>query len=399
MSHRISLPIIPAALCSGALLLFGHAPGAAAAPAPARSEAAPPSARAVREQEAADFCREISRAAAAESAPLYWPRLFSRFGLLRGSPIEADSVGAARRDLTWNLQAGIDVSPIRMRTGALLEARARAECSRYAAELALRALTEEGEIDVSPALVERLRVLRLRLPEAEQRLAQSAERLRAARVSAPVHAATRRRVEQLRRAIAEAELALASAAEPAQPRLTSESVQPPSSVFEALRESEAEVQEVEGELRAIDSIAVSLRAGYDEVFGVTQNIPLFAFVNVELSPAWPWQAADNAASQEAHRRRIERRIEEARAVLSAGEQRLHRQLAVLDRRLSELADARAAVQANQQELAEVGTSAALDFLEELWFESVGLEAEQAHAQALRGLLLQRRQQLRGARPR
>jgi hypothetical protein len=341
-----------------------------------------------RAREADDFCREITSAAASRAAPLQWPQVFARLGLMRGSPVDFDGVAAARRDLLWNLQAGIDVSPVRMLAGGLIEDRARAECRRYAAELAVRELEGGLELDVSSALDAQAAALRARLPEAEARLAESAARLEAGHVSAPTHAAARRRVARLRGATAAAELEAERA-----PRSEPVPFSAATHTFDALRRSEARAQELDGRLRRMESFGLNVRAGYDEVFGVAQAVPLFAFVSVQLSPGRLFQGSLDAASEAAHRRRVERRIAEDRLELADLSARLGRQLAIVARRLAELEVGVAELAAQQTELERVGTSAARDLLDQLWFDRVDLEADHAVVRALHTTLIERRRAL------
>lgn len=382
MRHSWLFPFLLGALPSSASPASAQVAPPIQAPSPARPGVAD------RAREADDFCREVTSAAASRAAPLRWPQLFSRLGLMRGSPIDLDGVVAARGDLLWNLQAGIDVSPVRMLTGGLIEDRARAECRRYAAELAVRELEARLDLDVASALDARAAALHARLPEAEARLADSAARLQAGHVSAQTHATARRRVARLRQATAAAELGAVRA-----PRSEPAPLSAATRAFDSLRRSEARAQELDGRLRRMDAFGLNVRAGYDEVFGVAQAVPLFAFVSVQLSPALLFQGPLDAQSEAAHRRRVERRIAEAQRDLSDLSARLGRQLAIIERRLGELDAGVAELEAQQTELERVGTSAARELLDALWFDRVELEADRAAARALHAVLLARRRAL------
>lgn len=343
----------------------------------------------VRAAETRDRCQEITSAAASESAALRWPLLFSRVGLMRGSPLDVDGGGgAARRDLLWNLQVGAEVSPTRIYEAGLVEARARAECDRYAAELSFRALMAAFDLDLTKALEARIQSLQASLPDAERRLEASSSALDGSQVSLPDHLTTRRRVDRLRQQLADAELDLASA-----PLFAAEPAPPAGRAFDELRRAEARVVALDAELRRADSIALSLRAGYDEVFGVEQSLPVFAFVSLRLAPARLWQRAHDAASERAHQRRVERRIEQARLLLERLEGQLGRQLTVLERRLAQLERRIAELGRRQSDLGGVGTQAAGELSEALWFERAEVEADRAYAYALRDTLERRRREL------
>jgi hypothetical protein len=373
----------------GCFVSLGLGRAASAAPPNGREPEPRSQARAAwREAEAADYCREVTSAAGSESALLWSPRLFSRFGLGRnGTSGDDDDLDSVGRRPVWNLQAGVDVSPVRMHTGALVEARARAECRRHGAELALEDLSAAFILDQRPPLVAQVAALRAELPGAEKLLVESSAALAGSRISLQQHTATRRRVETLRQSVMEAEFALAAV-----PALdSSPSSRSAREVFDELRRWEAERQELDGRLRRVEGVDVSLRGGYDEVFGVEQTLPIFGSVNLELVPGRFWQPARDRESEAAHQRRVQRRIGEVQSLLTQLASRLGRQLELAEERLEQLNASFADLESHYLELKRVETPAALEFAEHAWFELVRVKADRAFARAqVESLARQRR---------
>ena len=365
--------------------------GRAASAAPPKGlEPVPPSqARSIwREEEAADYCRHVTSVAGSESALLWSPRLFSRFGLGRGgSTGDSDDLDTVGRKPAWYFQAGVDVSPVRMHTGALVEARARAECRRRGAELVVEDLAAELVVDEQPALVAQVAALNAELPGAEELLVQSSAALAGSRISLQQHTATRRRVEALRQSVMEAEFELAGVSTPD----STPSARSARQAFDELRRWEAERQELDGRLRRVEGVDVSVRGGYDEVFGVAQSLPVFGSVNLELVPGRFWQPARDQEGEAAHQRRVERRIAEVQALLQQLSARLGQKLALSEARLTQLNASFADLESRYAELKRVETPAAVEFAEQAWFELVKLKADRAFARArVEALARQRR---------
>lgn len=363
--------------------LLGLALSSVAPPCLAQSTARDMPLDALRQAEAGAYCRHVLHRASSESALLYSPRVFSSFGLMRGSPIDPEGVANADPDLVLNFRAGVEVSPTRMYAGSLLEQQARAECGRQRAELALSALPHDPH-DPRPALAAKAQVLREALPAAEEILASSQSKLDASLTTLQAYSATRLRVEAHKRLLADLDAQLAGL-----PSRQS-AVAAPSEVFDALRFWESQRQAVDGSLRRLESVGVAVRGGYNELFAVPQRLPIFASVNVGFTPGWFWQKDAERDSAQARRDWVEAKIERARASLRDGLERLGRKLGVAERQLHEISVGLADLELRYRELENVRTSSASELMEYLWFELVRLRAERAYARAEVQSLEQRR---------
>lgn len=313
-------------------------------------------------------------AAASESALLHSPRLFSSFGIIRGSDIDPEGLDSARGDLVLNFRAGLEVSPTRMYAGSQIEERARADCGRIRAELALQAASGEVRYDGQEGLAARASVLRQALPTADSILADAARKLDAAQLTLQSYMATRQRVESLKK--------LLSDTEREQVRLPeSPAVPHHQQLVDALRFWERRREAAAARVRRSEAFDVRLRGGYDELIAVPQRVPAFASVNVSFVPGWLWQHDDDERSVAAAGERAEHRVRALRAALIDSQRRLDRQYAVAERHLAEVSAGVAELESRYAQLQYVKTPTALDLMEYLWFELVRARSELAFARA------------------
>jgi hypothetical protein len=338
------------------------------------------------EAEANAYCRQVLSDADSQSSLLYSPRVISSLNLLNGSSFDPESGASADRDLVLNFRAGIEVSPTRMHAATLLRDQARADCEQRRAALALQALPVALSDD-GPALAAQAEVLRGALGMAQEILAASHAKLDASLTTVQAYTATRLRVDAHKKLLAEVDAQIARL-----PPLPSE--QPsPKKVFDALRSSENQRQAVDRSRRRSESVDVTLRGGYSELFAVPQTLPIFAQLNVGFTPGWFWQEKAEEQSAAARRDWVENRIERARAALRDGADRLARQLDVARRQLEEASVSLADLEQRYAQLRGVRTAYAEELMEFLWFELVRLRAEQAYAQTQVQTLEERRRSI------
>lgn len=358
----------------GTLLLAAPlAPAWAQAPA---AEAAAPAARA--------YCEHVAAIAASEGALLRAPWLFSTFGTLRGSSsLDADvNGGAVERELSLRLQAGLGFSPTRYILAGLLDDQAQAECERHRAEEELRSYGSAGGVPPA-ALKAKIEVLRDALPRAEALLTQSLDALEASRTTLQEHEALALRVDGLRERLAAAELELAASPPVA------ESAEPPAGSFERLRRWTAKKQAVASSLRRAGALSLTLRGGYDELFGVPQDLPVFGSVSLEFNPGWFWQHGSDARAERAHAESVAADGREQKQGLAALARQLDAQLAIVRRRRAEVKRALADMEQRGERLEAAGSATAREYAAYIWFEAVRLRADDAflreQARALEGL--------------
>jgi hypothetical protein len=360
-------------LALGALLL-------AAPLAPAWAQAPDDTAHAARA-----YCDQLAAVAASEGALLRAPWLFSTFGTLRGSStLDADvNGGAIDRELSLRLQAGVGFSPTRYYLAGLLDDQAKAECERHRAEEELRAYGSAGRGVPPAALKAKIEVLREALPRAEALLTRSLDALEASRTTVQEHEALALRVDGLRERLAAAELELAAL--PA----VGPDAEPPTGSFERLRRWTAEKQAVASSLRRAGALAITLRGGYDELFGVPQDVPVFGSVSLEFNPGWFWQHGIDARAERAHGESVAADMLGRKQGLAALARQLEAELAIVRRRSTEVRKALADIEQRSERLGAAGSSTAREYAEYVWFEAVRLRADDAflreHVRALEGL--------------
>lgn len=374
------------ALCTVSWVALGAEPASDAKGPPRQLEATAEQRQALSRH----YCQYLAETAASESALLWSPEVFSRFGTLHasgGAPADAQNVVSDRTLLS--LQAGLELSPIRMRQGALVEARARAECRRYGAQLALDSLDAGLAPDPRAALAAKASALRAKLPQAEALLEQSTRDLAQARINLQRYTALRGHVQELRRSLEDTELELAAAAAPAGAQAETSNAPP----LHELVAAEESVQSVEGRLRRLDAFDVNLRAGYERIFGLERSLPLFGSVTVRFAPGSFWQSDHESRAASARKSWAEDRVRQVRERVDAAAKGLAQQLAVSRQQQARLEADVAELQRRYAELERVKTPAAQDFQRELWFELARVEADLAFARSRSETLLQERTRL------
>jgi hypothetical protein len=324
--------------------------------------------------EADAYCQYVLGAAESASALLYSPRVFSSFGLMRGYAFDPDGLTSGETDLVLNFRAGVEVSPTRMYTGALIRERARADCEERRAQLTLAAITSYS-YDARPALAAKAEVLRAALGAAEEMLAASQAKLKSSLITLQSHVATRMRVESQRRQLADLDAELATLPGPPTAAVDIKAT------FDALRTWGGRRQAVEARARSLESVDVVLRGGYNEFLSVPQALPVFGSVSVSFVPGRFWQGSAEERSAAGHRDWIESRIERVRASLRESLARSSNQLDIARRELTDVLAVLADLEQRYAELRDVNTSSAQDLIEYLWFDLVRLRADRAYAEA------------------
>jgi hypothetical protein len=326
-------------------------------------------------QAARAYCEHVTAVAASEGALLRAPWLFSTIGTLRGSTaLDADAVavGNADRELSLRLQAGLGFSPTRYYLAGLLDDQAKAECERHRAEGELRAHGSGNGGAPRGAFEAKIAVLRAALPRAETQLKQSLDALEASRTTVQEHEALALRIDGLRERIARAELELA-----ALPPAAEADGEPPAGSLSQLRRWTAEKQAVASRLRRAGALSLTLRGGYDEVFGVAQDVPVFGSVSLEFNPGWFWQQRHDDVAERAHAQGVEAGVLGQRESLDALARRLEAELTILQRRKGEVAAALADLTQRRERLEAAGSATGRAYAEFIWFEEVRLRADDA----------------------
>lgn len=314
-------------------------------------------------------CEYVTAVAGSQGALWRSPWLLSSFGTLRGGA--DDDVAQAGDELVWRLQLGLGFSPTRFIQASLLDDQARAECDRYRAEEELRALATNPDGVTSAGLSAKIEVLEQAMPEAEALLEQSTSALEQSRTTLQEHAALSLRVDDLRQRLADASLQRAALPPAAsKPRAGS-------SVFARLRSASARKEDAAAGLRQSQAVQLTLRGGYDKLFGVAQDLPVFGQVALELSPGWFWQRAYDERAERAHAELVV--ADRSRAELGLGDlrRRLLAELAIVRRRESEVGAVLGDLSSRLERLDAESGGSAREYAEYLWFDVVRLRADQA----------------------
>jgi hypothetical protein len=317
-------------------------------------------------------CEYVTAVAASQGALWRSPWVLSSFGTLRGGgDTGLDDAVQSGDELVWRLQLGLGFSPTRFIQASLLDDQARAECERYRAEEELRALATSPDGVTAAGLSAKIEVLERALPEAEELLEQSTSALEESRTTLQEHAALSLRVDDLRQRLADASLQRASLPPaPDRPRAGS-------SVFARLRGASARKEDAAAGLRQSQAVQLTLRGGYDKLFGVAQDLPVFGQIALELSPGWFWQRAHDERAERAHAELVV--ADRSRAQVSVGDlrRRLLAELAIVRRREAEVGAVLGDLASRLERLDAESGGSAREYAEYLWFDVVRLRADQA----------------------
>jgi hypothetical protein len=334
--------------------------------------------------DASAYCDFVSGIARSESALDMAPTAFATAGVVSGADV---SPGGSVLGPTARLIAGLSYSASALYRGIATRDGAEAECRRYRTVSALHAFLESyREGTTGPSLRAKLRVL-------DDALAPAAEMLRTARAALlesrttveKVHA-LELRVDALRSSALETREVLEAYSNAPTP--------PAKPVEEVMRDrdrAEAEAERYEARVRQSRAWDVSLRGGYDRIFGASPSFtPLFALVTVSVNLGGFLQPGEEERAKrgrvawarmqvEGLDDRIEQMLARMRALLSAEEER-RAQTKVL------LAD----LEARYKELEAIPGQKVADYAQYVWFDLVRTRAEyaylDAHVADLRDLL-------------
>lgn len=285
-------------------------------------------------EEVPGYCQYVRGVADAESAVLLAPELFATTGAVNAGEATGGSapLGAPKLRLT----AGVGYDLVGLYRGLAFRRRAEADCRRHRALAALQAAVQTGAsgIGAEPALQARASVLESAIPQGEQLLGRLREDVREGRATVEELNALQLRLDGLR--------ALASDTAREREKLAGRvplAGEPLSALLQELRAAEDSLEEISAGLRGATAWDVRLRGGYDEVFGVQQDVPLFGTLTVSYNLGGLWQSGANARAREGRRlasreevegidRRVDLLLRELRSARAAEQARL-REVTVL----------------------------------------------------------------------
>lgn len=314
------------------------------------------------------YCDHVESVAAADSATLIAPEVFTSFGYVEQPQTVAIPSGSSD-DLRFTL--GVRYSLGDLYEGAVVRQRASADCRRHQALARVRAAPAHR------ALSARARVLDEAMAEAGKLLEQASDDLASRRATAQEVTATRLRVEQLRTQAVATHRELATLPAPGDGSL--------GGAVGALHAADADVERAEARLRSARAWDLSVRAGYDKFLGNDDDeSPYFAVVQASFNLGWLLQQPANKRARHARARLV--RDEPGAEALPA----LRALLEAETRRAEESGVLVAELERQLETLRRVGGEDSRRFRQTVWFEWVEARAEhaylEAHAAALREVL-------------
>jgi hypothetical protein len=332
-------------------------------------------ARAQSQADGEAYCRFVTGVADSESALEVAPTLFGTAGLVSGQDV---SPGGSLLGPTKRVVAGASYSLSGLYRGLQRRSGAQAECRRYRTISDLHAFLESSKEGRTRASLDaRVRVLEGALPKADEMLATARASLQQARTTIEQVSALQLRVDALRDAASEARAERDAMAQAPQP--------PQRPIAEVLRErddAEAEAERYEGHVRESSAWDVSVRGGYDQVFGTSLSYtPLFALVTVTANVGGLFQPA-------AEDRAREGRVAWARRQVEGADDRVQQHLALLralresDRkRLTDVRVLLADLESRYKTLSSLGGERVAEAAQVVWFDVVRMRAEDAYLTA------------------
>lgn len=319
------------------------------------------------------FCDYLESVSAAERAHLKLPEVTARAGLVQGGTAETGDAGVAR-DTTVRTSIGVRYSFNDLWRAGRITRASSAECRRRLAEAVLVEALEGGRrVGLAAGLKARAEALEHGLAEAS-RLLERARRARAEELIADRRlVALRLQVDGLREELLQTR-ARWRALDPEEVPL------PPEPLMVLLVTSrQAASQQTRHRLDARLSRwwDVELSAGYDQLFGIEQSLPVFATVQLSLDVGRLTERGARARATEAHDRYrradgegFERRIATLRRELRARRERSATRLQDVETLLADLTD-------RLDRLEGLDTAVARDYASDLMLRRARLEAERA----------------------
>ena len=318
--------------------------------------------------DAAAYCHYVTGIADSESALDLAPRLFGTLGVVSGADAPT---GATALPPTTRLIGGVSYSVAGLYRGLNVGARAEAECDRYRLVSQLHAFVEGNKDGLSMAALEaKAAVVEGALPRAEQILLASQAALSQSRTTLEEVHATELRVDALRILASRTRLDMQSiSGYPAAP------AGPLSRITRAREEAEERVETYDARIRESHGWDVTVRGGYDQIFGLRDYVPLFGAVTLEVNIGWLLQHGPNRRAIEGRRLWARRQVE---GVTDRAEQlarRLRGMQGSEQARLRETSTLLADLEARQKTIEALGGEKARAYGEYLWFDLVKIKAE------------------------
>jgi len=305
------------------------------------------------------YCDHARSVAAAQSATLVSPELFTSFGYVE-QPAAAAIPSTTSDDLRFTL--GVKYSLGNLYEGAVTRQRAGADCRRQ------RALSQVQAVPARRALAARAKVLDAAMDEATKLLDEADDDMRARRATAQEVMATRLRVEQLRSLTAATHKELDTLP-------GGDGDESLAGALGAYYTADADVEKHDARLRGAQAWDLSVRVGYDKFLDGDDQSPYFAVVQASFNLGWLMQQPANKRAAVARRRMVR---EEPNAAATPAVRALFESET---QRAKEAGALASELERQLEALRRIGGDDSRRFRQTVWFEWVEAEAEHAYLAA------------------
>jgi hypothetical protein len=324
------------------------------------------------------YCDYVVGAASSSVAQQLYPRLYVSGGLLTNADGTTD-LGIAGTDagVLWRLQAGVSYSLADLNEGMAIRERARAECALYRRQSDLFAfLARYDEPDSIPGLQAKIAVLEAALPTAERLLEDMRGLLLRQQTTVEAVNATTLRVEGLRGELGSSRAKVAAVA-----RKHPAPHEPAAALMQAYRTAAGQTAEQESRVRLSRRYDLSLRAGYDRLFGVREGIPVLATLTFTYSLGALTQPRLETLAQEGRTGWATFGIEGIHDRVSLLLAKLRGVLDVQSQRARETSVLLADLETRYRALENAPGDSVRAYRDYLWFDLTRLRADAAYLQA------------------
>jgi hypothetical protein len=333
------------------------------------------------------YCDYVLGAATSSSSQQIYPRLYLSGGLLTMADSVNDvGVAGTSTGTLWRLQAGMSYSLADLNEGLAIRDRARAECGLYRNQSDLFAfLARYDEPDSMPGLQAKIGILEQALPTAERILDDVRGLLLRQQATIEEVNATSLRVGSLRSELGSSRARVAAAARKhAVPR------EPVAVLMQSHQKAVSNTAESESRVRLSRRYDLSLRAGYDRLFGVRDGIPLLATLTFTYNLGSLAQPRSEALAQQGRIGWATTGVEGIHDRVAVLLSKLQGLLEVQSQRAREASVLLADLETRYKAVENAPGDSVRAYRDYLWFDLIRLRAEDAYLRAqteeLRALL-------------
>ena len=333
------------------------------------------------------YCDYVLGAATSSIAQQLYPRLYLSGGLLtRADSVNDAGIAGTGTGTLWRLQAGVSYSLADLNEGLAIRDRARAECALYGNQSDLFAfLARYDEPDSIPGLQAKIKTLEEALPTAERILEDVRGLLLRQQATLEEVNATSLRVGSLRSELGSSRARVAAAA-----RKHPVPREPVAGLMQAYQKAVGHTAESESRVRLSRRYDLSLRAGYDRLFGVRDGIPLLATLTFTYNLGSLAQPRAEALAQQGRRGWATAGVEGIHDRVAILLSKLQGVLEVQSQRGREASVLLADLETRYKAVEKAPGDSVRAYRDYLWFDLIRLRAEDAYLRAqteeLRALL-------------